>query len=140
MAELTAVAPQTVASNQNVLFTDEPVGGNCSIIHREGSGLVTLRGITRQCRARFRVFFSGNIAIPTGGTAGAISLAIATSGEAVNSTNMIVTPAAAGEYFSVASGVFLDVPAGCCVQISVKNTSTASIDVQNANLIVERVA
>lgn len=140
MAEFTAVANQTVALNQNVLFTNEPVCGNCSIIHREGSGLVTLRGITKQCRARFRVFFSGNIAVPTGGTVGPISLAIATNGEAVNSTNMIVTPAAVGEYFNVASAVFLDVPAGCCTQISVKNTSVGAVDVQNANLIVERVA
>ncbi len=140
MAEFTANAIQTVALNQNVLFTEEPVCGNCSIIHREGSGLVTLRGITKQCRARFKVSFSGNIAIPTGGTVGPVSLAIATNGEAINSTNMIVTPAAVGEYFNVASGVFLDVPAGCCTQISVKNTSTGPVDVQNANLIVERVA
>lgn len=140
MAEYTAVATQTVALNQNVLLTEEPVGGNCSIIHREGSGLVTLRGITRQCRARFRIFFSGNIAIPTGGTAGPISLSIAANGEAVNSSNMIVTPSAVEEYFNVAGGVFLDVPAGCCMQISIKNTSTSSIDVKNVNLIVERVA
>lgn len=140
MAEFTAVANQTVALNQNVLFTDEPVCGNCSIIHREGSGLVTLRGITRQCRARFRVFFSGNIAIPTGGTVGPISLAIASNGEAINSSNMIVTPAAVGEYFNVAGAVFLDVPAGCCTQVSIRNTSVGAVDVQNANLIVERVA
>jgi hypothetical protein len=44
--ELTAVALQTVASNQNVLFTETAVRGNCSILHRQGSGLVTLRGIT----------------------------------------------------------------------------------------------
>lgn len=140
MAEFTAVANQTVALNQNVLFTDEPVCGSCSIIHREGSGLVTLRGLTKQCRARFRVFFSGNIAIPTGVTVGPISLAIASNGEAINSTDMIVTPAAVNQYFNVAGGVFLDVPSGCCVQVSVKNTSTAAVDVQNANLIVERVA
>lgn len=140
MAEYTAVATQTVALNQNILLTEEPVGGNCSIIHREGSGLVTLRGITRQCRARFRVFFSGNIAIPTGGTVGPISLSIAANGEAVNSSEMIVTPAAVGEYFNVAGGIFLDVPAECCTQISVKNTSINSIDVKNVNLIVERVA
>ncbi len=140
MAEFTAVANQTVALNQNVLFTDEPVCGNCSIIHREGSGLVTLRGITKQCRARFRVFFSGNIAVPTGGTVGSISFAIASNGEAINSTNMIVTPAAVGEYFNVAGGVFLDVPAGCCTQVSVRNTSVGAVDVQNANLIIERVA
>lgn len=80
MAEFTANAVQTVNTNQNILFNDKAVSGNCSIIHREGSGLITLRGITRQCRARFKVFFSGNIAIPTGGTVEAISLAIATNG------------------------------------------------------------
>ena len=140
MAEFTANALQNVLENQNILFTDTPVCGNCSIVHREGSGLVTLRGITNQCRARFRVFFSGNIAIPTGGTVGPISVAIAINGEQVASTNMIVTPAAVEEFWNVASSVFLDVPAGCCSQISVRNTSDQAIDVQNANLIVERVA
>ena len=54
-----------VAENQNVLFTDTVVCGNCSILHREGSGLVTLRGlINSQCRARYRVSFGGNIAFP----------------------------------------------------------------------------
>ncbi len=140
MAEFTADISQTVGVNQNVLFTDEAVGGNCSIIHREGSGLVTLRGITKQCRARFRVFFSANIAIPTGGVVAPIALAIATNGEGINSTSMIQTPAAANQFNNVASSVFLDVPAGCCTQISVKNISTQPINVQNANLIVERVA
>lgn len=140
MAEFTANALQNVLENQNIQFTDTPVCGNCSIVHREGSGLVTLRGLTNQCRARFRVFFSGNIAIPTGGTVEAISVAIAVNGEAVASSTMIVTPAAVEEFWNVASAVFLDVPAGCCSQISVKNTSGQAIDVQNANLIVERVA
>lgn len=70
--ELTAVAAQTVATNQNVLYTNVAVNGNSSIVHRSGSGLVTLRGLTNQCRARFKVTFGGNIAVPTGGTAGAI--------------------------------------------------------------------
>ena len=65
--ELTANAIQTVPANSNVIFTDTVVCGNCSIMHREGSGLVTLRGLTNQCRARFRVSFGGNIALPTGG-------------------------------------------------------------------------
>ena len=140
MAEFTANAVQTVNTNQNILFNDKAVSGNCSIIHREGSGLITLRGITRQCRARFKVFFSGNIAIPTGGTVEAISLAIATNGEAVNTTTMIVTPAAVEQYFNVASCVYIDVPTGCCSTAGVTNTSTQAINVQNANLIVERVA
>ena len=138
--ELTANTLQTVEANQNVLFTDEVVSGSCSILHRDGSGQVTLRGITNQCRARFKAFFSGNIAIPTGGTVEAISLALAINGEAVASTTMIQTPAAVSEFANVASAVYLDVPAGCCVTVSVRNTSAQAIDVQNANLIVERVA
>lgn len=138
--ELTANALQTVEANQNVLFTDEVVSGSCSILHRDGSGQVTLRGITNQCRARFKAFFSGNIALPAEGTVEAISLALAINGEAVASTTMIQTPAAVEEFANVASAVYLDVPAGCCVTVSVRNTSTQAIDIQNANLIVERVA
>lgn len=138
--EIIANALQTVESNQNVLFTDTVVCGNCSMIHRTGSGLVTLKGNTTQCRARYRVSFGGNIAIPTGGTVEAISLAIAIEGEAVPSTTMIVTPAAVEEFFNVFSAVFLDVPRNCCMTVSVKNISTQAVDVQNANLIVERVA
>lgn len=138
--EITANALQTVESNQNVLFTETPVCGSCSIIHRDGSGLITLRGITNQCRARFKAFFSGNIGLPTGGTVGPISIAIAINGEAVPSSTMISTPAAVEEFANVASAVYLDVPVGCCLTISVKNTSVQAIDIQNANLIIERVA
>lgn len=138
--EITANALQTVALNQNVLFTDTVVCGNCSIVHRDGSGLVTLRGITNQCRARFRVSFGANIALPADGTVEPISLAIAINGEPVAATTMIYTPAAVEEFGNVFSAVFLDVPANCCYQVSVQNTSTQAIDVQNANLIVERVA
>jgi hypothetical protein len=138
--EITANAIQTVAANANVLFTDTVVCGNCSISHRDGSGLVTLRGLTNQCRARYRVSFGGNIAIPTGGTVGPISLAIAIDGEPVATTTMISTPAAVEEYNNVFSAIFLDIPRGCCSQISVKNITAESINIQNANLIIERVA
>lgn len=138
--EITANALQTIEANQNVIFTETAVCGNSSIIHRNGSGLVSLRGLTNQCRARFKVFFSGNIAIPTGGTVEAISVAISVNGEPVGSTTMIQTPAAVEQFANVASAVYLDVPAGCCSQVSVRNTSTQTIEMQNANLIVERVA
>ena len=138
--EITANALQTVPANQNVLFTDTVVCGRCSITHREGSGLVRLKGLTDQCRARFKVSFGGNIAIPTGGTVEAISLAIAIDGEPVTTTTMIVTPAAVEEFWNVFGAIYLDIPRGCCSQISVRNISTQPIDVQNANLIVERVA
>ena len=138
--EIIAVATQTVAENQNVLFTDSITCGNCSITHRDGSGLVTLRGTTNQCRARYKVSFGGNIAIPTGGTVEAISLALAIDGEALGSSTMIVTPAAVEEYFNVFGAMFVDVPKDCCLTASIQNISTQPILVQNANLIIERVA
>lgn len=138
--EITANALQTVLANQNVIFTDTVVCGSASIMHRDDSGLITLRGLTNQCRARFRVTFGANIAIPTGGTVESISLALSLDGESVGPTTMTVTPAAVENYFNVSSNIFIDVPKGCCLTVGVKNINTQSILVQNANLIIERVA
>ena len=138
--EITANFLQTVATGQNVQFTDTVTCGSCSIAHREGSGLITIRGNTNQCRARYKITFGGNIAVPTGGTVEAISLAIAVDGEAIGPTTMIATPAAVENFWNVFSAVFLDVPRGCCMSISILNTSAQPIEVQNANLIIERVA
>lgn len=140
MAEYVAVAPQEVAANENVVFTNTAVKGSNCIQHREGSGIVTLRGITNQCRARYFVDFSANIAVPTGGTAGEISLAIAISGEPVLSSQMISTPAAVAQFNNVSTGIYVDVPKGCCLNIAVENTSGVAIDVANANLVVTREA
>jgi hypothetical protein len=138
--EITATTAQTVAANQDILFTNTAVEGNCSILHRSGSGLVNLRGLTQQCRARYRVTFGCNVAVPTGGTVDSISVAITIDGEPIASSMMISTPGAVDDYNSVSGAIFIDVPKGCCSQVSIKNTSTQSILVQNANLIVERVA
>ena len=139
MAEYTNTFVQQVEANQNVVFTEAPVVGNNCIVHREGSGIITLRGITSQCRARYKVVFGGNIAIPTGGTAGAISIAIALQGEALGSATATVTPAAVENEFNVFMAAFVEVPRGCCVTVSVKNVNTQTIEVQNANIIIERV-
>lgn len=140
--ELTNVAVQTVGIGQNVLFNEEPIKGSKCIQHRDGSGLVTLRGLTRnQCKARFLIEFNGNIAINAEGTAGEeISVAIAISGEPLLSSLSAATTAVVDRYFNVTSVAYVDVPAGCCATISVENTSDTIIDVRNANLIVTRVA
>lgn len=138
--EITANAIQNVGIGQVVIFTETAVPGNISMIHREGSGLVGLRGLTNgQLRARFLVNFSANIAVPTGEN-GPISLAIAINGEPVATSTMISSPAAADEYNNVSAGIFIDVPVGCCSQVSVENTSAVAVNVQNANLMIERVA
>lgn len=94
MAEYTAISLQSVAQCEDVVFTETAANGSNCIVHRNGSGIVKLRGITNQCRARFLADFSGNIQIPTGGTVEAISIALAVDGEPLQSTKMIVTPAA----------------------------------------------
>lgn len=141
MPQFTANAPQTVTVGQNVLLTDTPIP--CSrgyVCHRGGSGLITLRGITNQCRARYRVSANGNIAVTAGGTAGAISVSLAISEEPLNSATAIVTPAAVGDLFNVHVEAIIDVEKGCCLTIALKNTSTQAITIQNVNLIVDRVA
>jgi len=140
MAEYTNSAVQTVSANQDVVFGQTAVCGSACIQHREGSGIVTLRGLTNQCRARFLVHFGGNIAIPTGGAVGAISVAISLAGEALVASTAIVTPAATENFFNVSVETYVDVPRGCCLNVAVENTSTQAIEVQNANLIVTREA
>ena len=141
MMEITANAAQIVAVNQAVLFTETAVPGNYSMMHREGSGLVGLRGLPNgQLRARFLVEFGANIAVPTDETVGPVILAIAINGEPVVTSSMISTPAAVEQYNNVSASLYIDVPIGCCSQISVENAGTIPVSVQNANLIVERVA
>ena len=140
MAEFTSTTIQTVAAGQNLPLTETAIKGSNCIVHREGAGNVTLRGLTSQCKALFKVSVGGNIAIPTGGTVGSISVALAVGGEALNSATAIVTPAAVDQYSNVFAAVFVEVPRGCCVTVALKNTSTQAISIANSNLIVERVA
>lgn len=147
---------QTVAPNQPVAL-DTSIG--CTkgyVYHRNGSGIVTLRGVTNNCFARYQVTFNGNIAVPDGGTVGPISVALALDGEPLLTSRAIVTPAATAtdpptqaNFFNVTSTAIIDVPKGCCTHVSVENTSESatpattpapSILVQNANLTVTRIA
>lgn len=140
--ELVATALQTVEDNDNVMFTDEVVSNKgCQYVyHRDGSGLITMRA-GAQNRGRYKVSFGANVGLPADGTIDdPIRLALAINGEGVPATAMISTPAAVEEFNNVFGAIFLDVPCGCCYQVSVKNLSGQAIDVQNANLIIERVA
>lgn len=144
--EITANAIQNVAVGQNILFTDTVVKGNRWISHRPGSGLITLKGLkgcdcSCQPHAKYLVTFSGNIAVPTDGTIPAeISLAIAADGEPIQATRMRFGAGAVDYYYNVSASTYIEAPNGCCVKVSVENTSTQAINVQNANLIAVRVA
>ena len=140
MAEYTSTAIQTVAAGQNVPLTETAVNSKPCIIHRPGAGVVTLRGLTNQCKARFRVTFGGNIAIPTGGTVEAISTALAINGEPLNSATAIVTPSATDNYFNIFVSAIVEVPRGCCLTVAMENTSTQAINIANANMVVDRIS
>lgn len=122
------------------------------VLHRPGSGILTLRGIVNNpcCPfARYRVAYDGNIAIPEGGTAGEIQLALAIDGEVVPTSIAAATPAAADQYWNVNGFAIIDVPAGCCYTVSVENASVSadpattpapSLNVRNLNVEVTRIA
>lgn len=140
MAEYTYNPIQLVEDDQNVLLNDSIPCTKGFVVHRNGSGILTLRGCTNNCFARYQVTFNGNIAVPTGETVGEISLALAIDGEAVQTSRARVTPADVEEYFNVTSTAFVTVPRGCCYTVSVENTSGIPVNVQNSSLSVSRVA
>lgn len=142
MAEFTYNPVQEVAENGAVILNDAIPCNKGYVLHRNESGIVTLRGITNGCSrfARYQVFFDANIAVPEGGTAGPISVSLAIEGEAIPTSNAIVTPTVVDAYFNVSSIGIIDVPSGCCAHIAVENTSNQAINVQNANLLVTRIA
>lgn len=140
MAEFTNANIVSVAAGQNVPLTETAVTGKPCIVHREGAGIVTLRGLTQQCKARFRVAFGANIAIPTGGTVEAISAALAINGEALNSATAIVTPTAVENYFNIYVSAIVEVPKGCCVTVAMENTSAQAVSFANSNMTVDRIS
>nr|DAE22623.1 MAG TPA: hypothetical protein [Siphoviridae sp. ct5co22] len=140
MAEYSNGNIVTVAAGQNVPLTETEVNSKPCIVHRDGAGIVTLRGLTNQCKARFRVGFGGNIAVPTGGTVEAITAALAINGEPLTSATAIVTPAAVENYFNIYVNAIVEVPRGCCLTVAMENTSTQAVNFANSNLSVDRVS
>lgn len=133
---------QTVEADANILFLEGVRACRKGYVqHLDNSGIFTLRGVTNQCRASYKVQFNANIAIATGGTVEPISVALAINGEPLANATAIVTPAAVGDFFNVSLATFVNVPCGCCLTVSIRNTSdTTAIDVTNANVIIDRVA
>lgn len=150
MAEYLANPVQSVALNSPVLFDASIPCTRGFIFHEDGTGIFTLRGITSNCFARYQVTFNGNISIPEGGELTPIALAIAVNGEPRLTSRAIFTPAAVDEYGNVTSTAIVIVPKGCCFSMSVRYVSgitddpavtpTPLINVQNANLVINRVA
>ena len=151
MAEYLANAVQEVDLNNPILFSASIPCPQGNIYHVDETGIFILRGNTN-CNpfARYQITFNGNIAIPEGGAITPIAVAIAENGEARPTSRAIYTPTAVDVYGNVTSTAIITVPRGCCFQVSVRYISgvtgdaatvpTPSIEVINANLVINRIA
>lgn len=148
MAEWSANAVQTVQPGAEIVFTENPVPCARELVwERDGTGLFELKGYTpavRRCKCQpapsavYQIDFGANVAIPTGETVGPVSLAITLNGGTIPASTMIVTPAAVEEYFNVSRAINALVRKGCCETLTIRNTSTIPVLVQNANVIFAR--
>ena len=150
-AEYSANAVQTVPVGGSVIFTESPVPCNRGLIyHRDDSGIFRLanrwfRQNILNCWRRntnYEVAFHANIAVPEGETVPTspegISLAISIDGAEDPSSTMITTPTVVDAYDSVGTDIIVTVPCMCsCSSVSIRNTSTIPINIQNANIIFD---
>ena len=149
-AEYLANPIQEVALNAPILFSASIPCNRGWVYHEDETGIFILRGITNnQCFATYQVTFNGNIAIPEGGTATPIAIAITINGEPRVTSRAIYSPAAVDEYGNVTSTAIIKVPRGCCFSLAVEHipattdptvTPAPVINVQNANLTISRIA
>jgi hypothetical protein len=149
-AEYLANAVQEVALNAPIIFSASIPCAKGYVYHEDETGVFILRGITNgQCFATYQVTFNGNIAIPEGGAITPIAIAITVGGEIRPTSRAIFTPAAVDTYGNVTSTAIIKVPKGCCFNVAVDYvtatadptvTPTPIIEVQNANLVIDRIA
>lgn len=139
MAEFSANAVQTVNPGETIVFTESPVPCNKGLVrHRDGTGNFLLSGRSNcPCKKSVNYFvdFGANIAVPTGQTVGAISVALSVDGATIPPTQMIVTPAAVEEFFNVSCATNVPIFSNCCESFSIRNTSNIPILVENANVV-----
>ncbi len=151
-AEYLANAVQSVALNAPVNFTASIPCRKGYIYHEDETGIFILRGIVNNpCNyfATYQVTFKANIALPEGADVTPIAVAITVNGEPRPTSRAIFTPAAVDEYGNVTSTAIIRVPRGCCFSVSVDAvpattdptvTPAPLINVQNANLVIDRIA
>ena len=152
MAEYLANAVQSVALNAPIIFTASIPCRNGYIYHEDETGIFILRGVVNNptnCFATYRVTFNGNVAIPTDGAITPVAISLAVSGEPRLTSRAIYTPAAVDDYGNLTSTAIIKVPRGCCFTLSVEyvqatddptTAPTPLINVQNANLVIDRIA
>ena len=151
-AEYLANPVQAVDLNTPVILDASIPCNRGYVYHENNTGVFLLRGLTNgQCFATYQVVFNANIALPEDAEEVVpIAIAVAINGEPRLTSRAIYTPAEVDEYGNVTSTVIVKVPKGCCFSMSVDAVSGITADptvtpapvinVQNANLTIDRIA
>ena len=149
-AEYLANATQEIALSAPAIFSASIPCNRGYVYHEDETGIFILRGITcNQCFATYQVTFNGNIAIPEGGAVTPIAMAVTVNGEPRLTSRAIFTPAAAEDFGNITSTAIIKVPRGCCFSLSVESVPASAeatvtpapvIELQNANLVIDRIA
>lgn len=147
--EFLSIPVQSVSLNSPVIFTSSIPCRRNLVYHEDETGIFTLKGCTDQCFATYQITFNGNVQIPEGGDVVPVALAIAVQGEARPSSLAIYSPQAVEEFGNLTSTAIVKVPRGCCFSVSVEHVPASAdptvtpapvIEVQNANLVIDRIA
>ncbi len=150
-AEYLANAVQEISLNAPAIFEASIPCNRGWVYHEDQTGIFILRGITNgQCFATYQVTFNGNVALPADAEEVVpIAMAITVNGEPRPTSRAIFTPAAVDEYGNITATAIIKVPKGCCFTIAVENvpatadptvTPAPIIELQNANLVINRIA
>lgn len=143
---------QEVPLNSPVLFRASIPCNRGLVYHEDETGNFILRGQDgNACNryAHYQVTFNGNIALPEGAEVVPIAVALTINGEPRLTSRAIFTPAEAEEYGNVTSTAIIKVPRCCCFSLGVEAvpattdptvTPAPTVDVQNANLTIARIA
>lgn len=128
---------QTVAVNGNVVFTTDRVrtracGCGGWLDYETGGSVFTISrpGI-------YKVDFNANVSLAP---AGDVTLAIESNGEAVAGTEMDSVIAAVGDFDNVSASTLIVVQCGSSRSISIGNLSETEVLVDDANIIITRIA
>lgn len=143
---------QEVSLYSPVIFRTSIPCNRGLVYHENETGNFILSGANgNSCNkyAHYQVTFNGNIAIPEGATVTPIAIALTVNGEPRYVSRAIFSPQEAEEYGNVTSTAIIKVPRCCCFSLGIESvpattdptvTPAPTIEVQNANLTINRIA
>lgn len=118
MAQYVTTSDNLVALNNTIPFDRVSIPCNTGCVIPIASGVLTIKGNTRNRFARYRVTVQGNIAVPEGGNVTPIALGISINGAVIPESVAIFTPQAVDEFGHINTQFPITVPCGCCVTVS----------------------